>query len=157
MLSISLLTLPASGLAAQASRRDAREGRALSDSLRGFVLRMGDLLRARNAAEVIALYGDTTRFVHVENGTLMPWAQLAPLMRTFFAAAKSNPLTILGEPGVTVIDRNTAVVWAAHRFDASEGRPTHEGVWSAVLRRSAGGWKIVHSHSSDRRPGDVAR
>jgi len=141
-----ILTTPAQ-LAAQA------RSTALADSVRSFTLHMLELLRDRRANAVIALYGDTTHFVHVENGTVIPWSQLAPMVRTFLTTAKSNPVTAVGEPGVLMIDRNTAIVWAPHRFEASEGRPGHEGVWTGVLVRGRGGWKVVHSHSSDRRPG----
>ena len=124
----------------------------LADSLRVYVKEMVVLLRERNVDAAIRLYGDTTRYVHVENGVMIPWRQLAYMMRTYLRTAKSNPLRLIGEPGVTVIDRNTAVVYAAHHFDATPEAPAHDGVWTGVLRRGPTGWLVVHSHSSDRRP-----
>jgi len=111
---------------------------------------MGDLLRNRDAKGTLALYGDPSHFVHVENGNVIPWAQLSAMMTSYFATAKSIALSVIGEPGVMILDRNNAVVYVAHRFDANEGRPAHEGVWTGVLHRFPHGWKIVHSHSSDR-------
>ena len=124
----------------------------LADSLRTYVKSMVSLLRERNVDAAIKLYGDTTHFVHVENGVMIPWTQLAQMMRTYLRAASSNPLRLIGEPGVTVIDRNTAVVFAAHHFDDTPEAPAHDGVWTGVLRRGPSGWLVVHSHSSDRKP-----
>jgi ketosteroid isomerase-like protein len=129
----------------------------LADSVRAFAVNMGALLRAKNTDAVIALYGDTTHFVHVEDGVVMPWSELARSMRTFFAAPTPNEVRLIGEPGVTMIDRNTAVLYVTHGSNATAGRPAHVGVWTGVLRRGADGWRIVHSHSSDRRSDQGAR
>ena len=147
-----------SGATACAQRADQPRAvttshRALADTLRTFARGMGPLLRARNADAVIRLYGDTLRFVHVENGNIIPWPQLSAMMREFFATAKENPVDVVGEPGVMIIDTNTAVVWLIHRMGATEQAPAHEGAWTGVLRRIDGAWHIVHSHSSDRRSG----
>lgn len=124
----------------------------LADSLRTYVKAMVVLLRDRNVDAAIKLYGDTAHFVHVENGVMIPWTQLAHMMRTYLRAASSNPLRLIGEPGVTVLDRNTAVVFATHHFDDTPEAPAHNGVWTGVLRRGPSGWLVVHSHSSDERP-----
>jgi ketosteroid isomerase-like protein len=110
---------------------------------------MAELLRVRDADGVIALYGDTARFVHVDNGEIVPWSRLAPMMRTFFATARENPITVVGEPGVVVMGRDHAVVVVVHRAQR-QGEAPHEGVWTGVLHRDGGKWRIVHSHSSDR-------
>jgi ketosteroid isomerase-like protein len=73
------------------------------------------------------------------------------MMRTYFATNTTNPVRVIGEPGVTLIDRNAAVVYVTHTTEGRADRAAHEGVWTGVLRREPGGWKIVHSHSSDRR------
>jgi ketosteroid isomerase-like protein len=125
---------------------------ALVDSLRSFAMSIGDALRTRDGKRVLAMYGDTARFVHVENGRVIPWVQLSAMMREFFATAKTNPVSIRGTPGVQLLDRNTAVVYLTHHVDAAEGRPAHDGVWTGVLRREQRGWRIVHSHSSDTPP-----
>lgn len=122
----------------------------LADSLRLFAMHMAELLRARDADAVAALYGDTLDFVHIDNGHVVTWAQMAPMMRNYLRTADANPIYVVGEPGVTVLDQNTAVVYIVHRIEAHAGRPGHEGVWTGVLRRQREGWTIVHSHSSDR-------
>jgi hypothetical protein len=76
---------------------------------------------------------------------------LARDMTQYFASVKSNPVSVVGEPGVTIMDVNNAVVYVTHRMEATEGRAAHAGVWTGVLHRFPDGWKIVHSHSSDRR------
>ena len=100
----------------------------LADSLRVYVKGMVALLRERNVDAAIRLYGDTTRFVHIENGVMIPWSQLAHMMRTYLRAAPSNPLGLVGEPGVVVIDRNAVVVCAEHHFDDTPEAPANDGV-----------------------------
>jgi hypothetical protein len=130
----------------------ARAAGPLADSLRAFALGMAAMLRNLDAQGTIALYGDRSHFVHVENGNVIPWSELSGMMTSYFATAKRNPLSVIGEPGVTIVDESNAVVYVVHHFDANEGRPAHDGVWTGVLHRFPDGWKIVHSHSSDRRP-----
>jgi len=128
----------------------ARAVSPLADSLRALAFRMVDMLRNRDATGTIALYGDPAHFVHIDNGNVIPWSQLSVMMTSYLATAKSNPVSVIGEPGVTIIDRSNAVVYVTHHVDANEGRQAHDGVWTGVLHRFAGGWRIVHSHSSDR-------
>ena len=44
------------------------------------------------------------------------------------------------------------LVYVAHHFGANEGQPAHDGVWTGVLHRTVTGWRVIHSHSSERRP-----
>ena len=158
MRAVWILGVPVVLLAHPLSRLSAQRATGpQADNARAFAVRMVSLLRARDAAAVVALYGDTTHYVHVENGVVIPWSQLSQMMRTYLATATSNPLRIIGEPGVTVIDANTAVVYVTHHFDPLEGRPAHDGVWTGVLHRDGGAWKVVHSHSSDRSPSEPAQ
>jgi ketosteroid isomerase-like protein len=147
-LVVELLCLGPAALAAQTPRRPD----PLVDSLRSFAITIADLLRARDVKGSLALYGDTANFVHVENGTVIPWPTLSRMMREFFATATSNPVSVRGTPGVRILDRNTAVVYVTHHADSADGRPAHDGVWTGVLRREPRGWRIVHSHSSDKKP-----
>lgn len=122
----------------------------LADSLRAFAYHMADLLRTRNVGGVVGLYGDTVQFVHIDNGDIVPWSQLSVSMRRYLETATSNPLTLVGEPGVTIVDTDNAILYLVHRFAGSGGMEPHEGVWTGVLHRFQSGWRIVHSHSSDR-------
>jgi SnoaL-like domain len=126
---------------------------ALADTLRGLAVGMAERLRARDAEGTLILYGDTLHFVHVENGTVIPWARMAPMVRSYLASAAENPVFLVGTPGVTIADRDNAVVYATHRIDSTAGHPGHSGVWTGVLHRFPEGWRIVHSHSSDSRAG----
>jgi hypothetical protein len=137
---------------AQAADAEAPSGGPLADSLRAFAHGMAAMLRARNAAGTLGLHGDTTRFVHVDNGRVIPWTEMSAMVRQYFSTAKSNPLSVVGEPGVTIADGNNAVVYVTHRFDATGDRPAHGGVWTGVLHRFPEGWRVVHSHSSDLPP-----
>jgi len=152
LVSVSLLSAVPLHARAQSPRPPVRANGPLADSLRAFALRMGDALRRLDGQAVFAFYGDTLHYVHVENGVMVPWSQLSAMMRTYFATVKSNPLSVTGEPGVTLVDRDNAVVYVAHHFGANEGQPAHDGVWTGVLHRTANGWRVIHSHSSERRP-----
>jgi hypothetical protein len=123
----------------------------MADSVRAFIREMAVLLRERKSDEVVALY-DTVGFMHVDDGVVTSWAEMAKSMRTFFATAKSNPVRIVGEPGVVIVDRNSAVVVVDHTTEPVPGQQAHDGIWTGVLRRGATGWKIAFSHSSDRPP-----
>jgi ketosteroid isomerase-like protein len=124
----------------------------LADSLRAFAHRMAALLRSRDAEGTLRLYGDTSTFVHVDNGRIMPWPEMSATVRRYFSTATSNPVSVVGQPGVTIADSDNAVLYVTHRVDATAARPAHAGVWTGVLHRSAAGWRIVHSHSSDGSP-----
>lgn len=153
ILSAVVLTAVASPLHAQT--QTAKVERAvgpLADSLRAFAMNMAETLRRLDTKGTFALYGNLAQFVHVESGNVVPWTDLARDMTQFFATVRSNPVSVVGEPGVTIMDMHNAVVYVTHRMEASEGRAAHEGVWTGVLHRFPDGWKIVHSHSSDRRP-----
>jgi hypothetical protein len=137
---------------ARAQDLTATHARALEDSLREFGVRMKDLLRARDTERVIALYGRPDTFVHLENGHIMTWPALESAMRTYFSSVRENDVDIVGAPVVQLLDRNHAVLYMTHRFTPSAGyagRGGHEGVWTGVLERLDGKWRIVHSHSSD--------
>jgi hypothetical protein len=123
---------------------------ALADTIRTFAFRMGELLRDRRADAAIALYRRSPDLVHIENGEVIAIPVLLESMARFFSTARSNPVSIVGIPGVTILDSSNAVVYLVHRLGAAEGRPAHEGIWSGVLHRFPDGWKIVHSHSTDR-------
>lgn len=122
----------------------------LADSLRAFAHHMAALLRGLDAEGTLALYGDTSGFVHVENGRVIAWPELSAAVRRYLSTARSNPVSVVGKPGITIADADNAVVYVTHRFDATAGRPAHGGVWTGVLHRFPEGWRIIHSHSSDR-------
>lgn len=143
------LSLPTAGRAQEPERLSPDRREALADSLRDFAHQMADLLRDRDGPRVVALYGDTLHFVHVEDGNIIPWSQLSPMMRRHLETTTSNPLTVVGDPGVTIVDLDNAVVYVVHRFEGATDMGPHEGMWSGVLHRFRTGWRIVHSHSSE--------
>jgi hypothetical protein len=148
--SLILLALSYTPTLAQApDSRSPVAGGALADKLRTWTFRMAALLRSRDAQGTLDLYGDTAHFVHVDNGEVIPWPRLSDMIRRYFATARSNPISIVGEPGVRIADAHNAVLYVRHSFDSTNGRPAHAGVWTGVLQRFPDGWRIVHSHSSD--------
>jgi hypothetical protein len=149
-LLVIMLTRPiATALAQEPNLSVPRAEGPVADTLRGFALRMAELLRSRDARGTLGLYGDTAHFVHVENGNVIPWSRLSAMVTAYFDSATDNPVWVVGEPGVTRIDAHNAVLYVTHR-SGGEGRVAHAGVWTGVLHRFPEGWRIVHSHSSDR-------
>lgn len=121
---------------------------SLADSLRAYAVRMGTMFHARDAEGVIALYADSARYVHIDNGIVSTRAQVVQRLRAGASSTAPNPVSFVGEPTVVLLGPDAAVVYYALRIDAVGGRPAREGIWTGALEREAGGWKIVHSHSS---------
>ena len=121
----------------------------VADSIRSFAFRMVGLLRARDTEGVLALYGDRSTFVHVEDGVARTWPELERGIRQYFARVTENPISVVGKPGVVLLGPDAAVLYVVHRLEDRPGAPGHEGIWTGVLRREGGDWRIVHSHSSD--------
>jgi hypothetical protein len=149
MLVVVLFASPSALALGQASSSPGRATGPLADSLRAFAFEMAALLRERNAAGTLGLYGDTAHFVHIEDGKPIAWASLSAMVRRYFAEATRNPVCVVGEPGVVIVDADNAVLYVTHHVGTTPGRPAHGGVWTGVLHRFPAGWKIVHSHSSD--------
>jgi ketosteroid isomerase-like protein len=141
---LTAVALPAQALPAGPAPADA----ALADSLRSFAVTMGNRFHARDAEGVIAMYGDSATYVHINNGVVASYAQVTRNLRAGFAGPGTNPVWFVGEPRVVLLDANTAVVYYAMRIDAVGGRSAQEGMWTGVLRRGAEGWRIAHSHAS---------
>jgi hypothetical protein len=148
MLATLWSAVPSAPVHGQTSASPGRATGPLADSLRAFAFEIVARLRDRNAAGTLALYGDTAHFVHVDDGQLIPWASMSAMVRRFFTEVTSNPVCVVGEPGVTITDPDNAVLYVTHRFSATAGRPAHAGIWTGVLHRYPEGWRIVHSHSS---------
>jgi hypothetical protein len=152
ILLVLAVASPSAAAHAQAAAPAGRAAGPLADSLRAFAHRMAELLRNRDVEGTLGLYGDTSAFIHVDNGRIIPWTELSATVRRYLSTATSNPVSVVGEPGVTIADADNAVLYVTHHFDTTGGHPAHGGVWTGVLHRSREGWRIVHSHSSDRSP-----
>lgn len=50
---------------------------------------------------------------------------------------------------ITVLSRDAALVFGRWRLDRENDHP--EGLYTLLLRKTPGGWKIVHDHSSSAR------
>jgi hypothetical protein len=150
-IAAGLLVVLAAPLGAQSEAPSGAAG-PLADTLRAFAFRMAERLRRMDAPGVLALYGNPEQFVHIEAGHAIPWPRLSSMIREYFSTAPSNPVEIVGQPGVVLLDLNHAVLYVHHRMGSAGSRPGHEGMWTGVLRREPSGWTIVHSHSSDRAP-----
>lgn len=109
-------------------------------------------LRAKDVERVLAYYEGGPDFIHVDNGTPVTWPQLEAGIRQFLLSVRVNDLQWDGRPRVLMLNDTTAVVHGWHRVSGVAGDgtplPAHRGYWSGTFRKSASGWRIVHSHSS---------
>jgi ketosteroid isomerase-like protein len=106
-------------------------------------------LRNRDAEAALGIYGRRAEYVHIDNGKVVPWAQLEPQVRQYLANVKKNELYWVGTPKILKLEPNAAVVYGTHRFEGDGTRESHRGEWTGVFQRINGRWKLVHSHSSD--------
>jgi hypothetical protein len=127
----------------------AAQRAALGDSLQHFAERMFELARARDLEGTLGLYGRRESFVHIDDGRPIEWPTLEAGMRRTFAQLPRNDIRWVEPPRIIVLGRDAAVVVGLHRFGGGAGVPAHDGMWTGVLERIGGAWKIVHSHSTD--------
>lgn len=146
---LGFFTIAAAAAPAQHAASPLRTSGALADSLRTYAATMGAMFHARDAEGVVRLYGDTSVYVHINNGSVGSWAQTAGNLRASAKAGSGpSPVTFTGDPKVVILDDNAAVVYYNLHIDAVGGGPAQDGMWTGVLRREPDGWKIVHSHAS---------
>lgn len=128
--------------------QESRQKESLDD-LEELVQKVLRDLRNRDADAALAIYGRQEEYVHIDNGRVVPWAQLEPQVRQYLANAKKNELYWVGTPNILRLGRDAAVVYGTHRFEGDGSRESHQGEWTGVFQRIEGQWKLVHSHSSD--------
>lgn len=125
-------------------------------SLEGLAEEILAALRSKDTERVLAYYEGGPDFVHVDNGRPVTWSQLEASMRQFLSTVRVNDLRWEGRPRVLMLNETTAVIHGWHKASgiAADGTPlkSHSGYWSGTFRKSAAGWRIVHSHSSDSDP-----
>lgn len=130
------------------------ERQAIMDEVQNIAIEMLRHLRNRDAASVLSIYGRPDRFVHVDNGIVIPWVDLEPQVRTYLKNADRNEIYWLETPTVVVLSPDAVVVYGTHRFESdSTGEHPHVGEWTGVFQLIDERWRLVHSHSSDRAAG----
>lgn len=122
---------------------------ALRDSIAAFSEAMFATARERDVEGILALYSGGPHFTHVDNGVVVDWPTLEVGIRNTFEQLAENEIRWVEPPRVALLDADVAVVVGRHRFEGGAGIPPHDGVWTGVLQRIEGSWKIVNTHSSD--------
>jgi ketosteroid isomerase-like protein len=121
----------------------------LVDSLRVLIVQMGSDFHSLDMSRVIAMYGDSSIYVHIFNGDIRNRAGTEDGLRLMTRSGMpTSPVTFRGNPRVIVLDQNVAIVYDSLRVDPPLKAPSQIGLWTGVLRRGPDGWKIVHSHGS---------
>ena len=148
--SISILVVAFAGFSsAGAQQPTTRDTRAMEDTLQQFAIRVERAMQLANADSILTLYGRPDVFVNIEDGEPVPHARMEQEIRDYASDVASSPVRWLERPVVIVLNRDAAVLYGRHRFEGLPGIPAHTGIWTAVLQRIDGQWRIVHAHGSD--------
>jgi uncharacterized protein (TIGR02246 family) len=152
----TMLTAAVVLLAACSSGADSTDNAQPEDELTHLTRHAHAMLAAirdRDFDRVASFYDTDGSFVHFENGAQSSWPVLASQIRQFFDAAATIQLHWVGEPHIELLGPDAALVRGVHSFEGTlrDGTvmPSHTGVWSGILRRIDGQWKLIHSHSSE--------
>jgi hypothetical protein len=124
---------------------------ALADSLQQFAQRVERAMQRANADSILALYGRPAEFVNIEEGEAESFERMAADIREFTRNVSASPVRWVGRPVIVILSVDAAILYGTHRFEGAAGIPAHTGIWTGVLQRINGQWRIVHSHSSDMR------
>lgn len=155
LVGLLLLALPA--CAHEAAPPD---GAALADTLRRKIAAAYDFTQPGIVERMTSLYPAEGPVVSASGGHLVTAPDsLRQGIADFWQNVGSNmqdPVWQWGDVHVEVLGRDAAVLtgtWSIPHI-APTGRPhVIEGAWTAVFRRTGGGWLIVHEHLSTPPPG----
>ena len=140
---------PSDSTAGGSGELSAAHRAALGDSLAALAEQMLARARAMDVEGTVASYSGRPDFTHVDNGVLLEWPDLEAGVRSSFAEMEANDIRWVEPPRILLLDENVAVIVGLHRFGGGGSIAAHDGLWTGVLERIEGTWKIVHSHSSD--------
>lgn len=131
------------------------DSRALADTLTALIQDAYDFSRSGTLDRMIALYADTDGVISASGGQITVSADsVREGIRRFWELAgqnMGNARWIWGEVHVDRLSGDAAVLTATWTIPhtAPDGEAhVLEGAWTAVFRRVAGNWKIVHEHLS---------
>lgn len=134
----------------------AEEREAIEQELATFMRSVEAAMRSANADQILDLYGRPDVFVNIEDGRIVPYERMAAAVREFTTRVSDIEVRWVGTPRYVILNRDAAVLYGFHHFAGAGGQPAHTGVWTGVLQRIDGRWRIVHAHGSDaaeREPG----
>lgn len=137
---------------AAAQHLTAPDRRQVEAELVEFMQAVASAMRSADAEQILSLYGRPDVFVNIEDGEVVPYERMAAEVREFTARVSGIDVRWVGEPRFVILDRDAAVIYGFHHFAGAEGFPAHTGVWTGVVQRIEGRWRIVHAHGSDASP-----
>ncbi len=133
------------------------ERAALGDSIRQFANEMVETIDGHDVDGFIGYHLDGPDFAWASRGEVTPLESHRASMKEYFPGVGRNVHFTLGESTVHVLGRDAAVATSViHSTNVGEdGEPTsgHE-VWSIVVQRIEGEWKVVQVHESYPPPPD---
>lgn len=151
---MSLAILAAAGLACAAPPAPLApaERAALADSVRAFAAGMVATIDGHDVDGFIAHHLDGPDFAWATYGAMVPLDSHHVSMKRYFPSdAGRNVRFRLGETKVYVIDRHAAVLTGvihSTNVDAKGDPTTGHEVWSIVVHRIDGVWRVVQAHES---------
>ena len=115
--------------------------------VRAEVRRLIEAVNRRDAAAAAALYLDRPSTATLGDGRIARGP--AEVRRVLDEIARAGPVRIEIVDSITVVPlgADAALAYFAYRWSL-EAQPPAQGAMTAVLARSAAGWRIVHDHTS---------
>ena len=127
------------------------ERTALADSIRQFANEMVETIDGHDVDGFIGYHVDGPDFAWASRGEVTPLEGHRESMKEYFPGVGKNVHFTLGESRVHVLSRDAAVATSfIHSTNIGEDGETtnaHE-VWSIVVQRIDGEWKVVAVHES---------
>ncbi|MCC7000689.1 MAG: nuclear transport factor 2 family protein [Gemmatimonadaceae bacterium] len=125
---------------------------ALADSVRAFAAGMVATIDSHNVDGFIAHHLDGPDFAWATYGAMTPLDSHHVSMRAYFPSdAGKNVRFRLGESKVYVIDRDAAALTGvihSTNVDAGGNPTTGHEMWTIVVHRIDGAWRVVQAHES---------
>ena len=149
VLSVSVLLAGCAG-SGDGELTDA-ERAALADSVRQFANEMVETIDGHDVDGFIGYHLRSPDFAWASRGEITPLDSHDASMKEYFPGVGKNVQFKLGDSRVRVLGRNAAVATSfIHSTDIGEDGEATSGheVWSIVVQRIDGEWKVVQVHES---------
>ncbi len=127
------------------------ERAALADSVRQFANEMVETIDRHDVDGFIAYHLRSPDFAWASRGAITPLDSHDVSMKEYFPGVGKNVHFKLGDSRVRVLSRDaavaTSIIHSTNIGEDGEATSAHE-VWSIVVQRIDGEWKVVQAHES---------
>ncbi len=119
---------------------------AIQNEIQNIILRQKTAWNAHDIEGFMADYWKSENMTFQSgNNRLKGWETLLTRYKTNYAGEKMGKLTF-SDIEIYVLNKN--IVYALGRWKVEQEESVNDGVYTIILKRFPGGWKIIHDHSS---------